>query len=95
MYNNIIIMYSVTENRGKESQKEVCLTKVPSPIKDVNGDGDGPVYDNIKPQYEILVAVPPTSTIPKQEAPTVTKTSQSKDVSHYADPPLQPPQLVS
>ena len=70
---------------------------VPNPIYD--GDGDGPVYDSVRPQYETLVAVAPSVTAARaqQQASTVTGTSHNNDpdVVRYVDPPIQLPQFRS
>jgi hypothetical protein len=63
-----------------------------NPIYD--GDGDGPVYDSIKPQYETLSTVaPPRFT----ETSSVIKPSHSDDadVIRYVDQPVQLPQFRS
>ena len=69
---------------------------VPNPIYD--GDGDGPVYDNIRPQYETLVAVAPPRFTETHQASSVTESSRSNDQAdmiRYVDQSVQLPQFKS
>jgi hypothetical protein len=77
---------------SKESKKRIHASMVLNPIYD--GDGDGPVYDSIKPQYETLSTVaPPRFT----ETSSVIKPSHSDDadVIRYVDQPVQLPKFRS
>ena len=62
---------------------------VPNPIYD--GDGDGPVYDSVHPQYETLVTVAPARFTETHQASSVTESSHynNADVVRYVDPPVQ------
>ena len=69
---------------------------VVNPIYD--GDGDGPVYDNIRPQYETLVAVAPPRFTETYQASSVTESSHNNDQANairYVDQPIQLPQFRS
>ena len=66
---------------------------VPNPIYD--GDGDGPVYDSIRPQYETLVAVAPPRFTETHQTSSVTESSNQADVIRYVDQPVQLPQFRS
>ena len=67
-----------------------------NPIYD--GDGDGPVYDSIQPQYETLVAVAPPRFTETHQASSVTESShdnEQADAIRYVDQPFQLPQFRS
>ena len=88
-------MLFIADQRCKESKQRVCQTMVPNPIYD--GDGDGPVYDSVRPQYETLVAVAPARFTETHQASSVTESSHNNDadVVRYVDPPVQLPQFRS
>ena len=86
----------ITEQRCQESKQRVCQTMVPNPIYDGDGEGDGPVYDSVRPQYETLVAVAPARFTETQQGSSVTELSHNDaDVVRYVDPPSQLPQFRS
>ena len=52
---------------------------VPNPIYDGDGEGDGPVYDSVRPQYETLVAIAPARFTETQQGSSVTELSHNND----------------
>ena len=65
------------QEKYEESKQRIQESMVPNPIYD--GDGDGPVYDSIRPQYETLVAVAPQRFTETHQSSGVIKSSHSND----------------
>jgi hypothetical protein len=90
-------LFLITDQRCQESKQRVCQTMVPNPIYDGDGEGDGPVYDSVRPQYETLVSVAPVRFTETQQASSMTDLSHNNDpdVVRYVDPPIHLPQFRS